>query len=201
MIGPLRGADDAVRAVATCLELWLPPVLTEIAALPDGPDLVIPIVVDLPATVEAAANLAQYPAVAVASSGLADDPERSGRGTWGASYAVTARFVVRGSGYNDTARQARWYAVAGRTAVLQQLRRGAIPIELVRWTDEDFTLVDPSDARTIGGVDLGFRVTLGDVADERAGPRTLPVDPTVPTPPRPTVSPTNPGVVDVIRKD
>lgn len=189
MIGPLRGAQDAVDAVRATIGPWLPSVLAEVRRA-GGPDLARPYDISFPTTVEAAASLAQYPALALATSGLFDDPRRDSRGNWSASYEVTVRIVDRGADYDDTAARCRWWAVVVRTIVLQQIRRADVGVTSIDWTDEGYQVIDADSSRTLGGVDVVFVVGLGVVTNDRAGALTLPPDPNVPTDPRPLVATT-----------
>lgn len=184
MIGPLVGPLHIVDAFRSTLKLWAPSVLAELAIA--GTQLKPPALIDMPLTVDALSS-AQTPGIAVAVTGLLEEPERSARGTYNATWGVTVRVLARGDSFESTASAVYGYEVLVRTVVMQHASLGIGA--RTHWLGEEFAVIDPSSSRTLGGLDIAFGVELRDVLDGGAGPA-VPPDPGAPPIPYPPIATT-----------
>lgn len=175
MIGPLVGADDVCDAVRSTLVDWLPSVVREIQAVKQlDPPLGVPTATEMPTAEALEANQGMpLPAFAVSSPGLDDVPDRRGDGSYDATWVVVVSFFTRGSSYDDTAKRARNYATAARTALTQHQDLGGLATA-VQWRDEDYAAISARDSQTLGGTFVTFAVGVDDVLNDRRGPVELP---------------------------
>lgn len=171
MIGPLVGADDVCDAVTATLTAWLPSVLAELQAVkPIKPPLDLPASTEMPTPEALRANGGiPLPAFVVSSPGVDDVPDRHGDGTYDAVWVVVVTFFTHGASYDDTARRARLYATAGRTAIAQHQDLGGFASS-AQWREEDYAPIGDADSRTLGAAFVTFAVAVDAVLNDRRGP-------------------------------
>lgn len=166
MTGPrVISADDLCVAAETVLKAKLP-VLT---ALLEVDDSFGPIQTWQQVPTIAALSTARFPAIAVASSGLAEPPRRTRSTGYTATWRVTVGIYDRGTDHADTQARARKWASYVRTVLLANPSLGGVASSMT-WTGEELAVIPQRDsARTIGAAAVAFNISADNVADPGAG--------------------------------
>jgi hypothetical protein len=194
VFGRLVGAHHVEDATIALFRYWLPTYLHE-AERQSGQT---PGALAKPRSYRVSADVEkmpedQTPAVVLRSSGVADEPLKTGSGVYQAQFNVEAAVVVSARGGMEEGaepralRNARIYVLAMRACLVQQpdpdgylFRRD--------WTDESYDVLPSIDDRTICVAKTTFRIEVPDVTDANQGP----IEPLIP-PDEPDVTPPVPS--------
>lgn len=104
---------------------------------------------------------AELPAGAITSPGLVGAPIRDELGHYQATWSVGIAVYARGIDHDDTTQRMRAYAAAVRDVMVANPSLGTTAIGL-RWTHEEYALLDPRSARTEGGCLVEIEVDVSD---------------------------------------
>jgi hypothetical protein len=110
-----------------------------------------------------ALHTAELPAGAITSPGLVGVPIRDELGHYRATWSVAVAVYARGVDHNDTTQRMRAYAAAVRDVLIANPSLGGVAIG-VRWTHEEYALLDPRASRTEGGCMVEIEVDVQDAA-------------------------------------
>lgn len=133
----------------------------------------------------------QRPAVVIVCPGLADKPEKHGRGAYSISWHLGVAVQVEAPSDRGTGEGARSYAqeygAAIRDCLLQHGGLGDLEASTY-WVDEGYSDIPISAESFLGSCQNVFRITVDNVVTATMGPLTSPTDPTVEPEDWPTVS-------------
>lgn len=111
----------------------------------------------------------RYPAVLIVAPGLVSKPIRRGSEYEG-TYQVGICVLTSAGTEKNTAKAARRYGAATRTAILQKPGMETDYIEGVEWVDERFTDFLNANQETVASATEIFNITCGGMFDAMAGP-------------------------------
>jgi len=150
--------DDVRTAVIDTLTTHLPNVLDDLG------DLELPAVHEAPTVDAARLDAAQLPLLVVVTTGFTSAPTRDEAGVFTGVFGVLVEFFIRSAEgtYGATARDARRYAAAIRTVLVERstLDGYAQDVEVV---DEGYDDGDPAAARTFAIGQVACLVTVWDI--------------------------------------
>lgn len=130
----------------------------------------------------------QLPSILVMNTGLANPPEKNGRRSYRATFAVGVAVVVSAKDYDSTKTLAQLYTAAVRAVLLHHPDLGGLA-DAVVWVDEGYdALPDGKRARKLASGQAIFNVEVPDVVTALAGPSDPRPDPSTPYPDDPTVT-------------
>ena len=126
----------------------------------------------------------QLPAVVVISIGLADVPRKGGDGKYRARWDIVCGSAFSARTQAESRLGSMFYVSALGTLLGQKpaLEVGALAVD---WLDEDYTILEFSDERTLSAGAARFQVEFDDVRTTKAGPAN-------PDAPLPGTGPTDP---------
>ena len=111
----------------------------------------------------------QVPAVVVVSIGLAEQPLKDGSGRYRAKWDIVAGAVFSARTQQESRLGSMFYIAALRALLVQRpsLDSGGIGVE---WLDEDYTVLEFNDERSLAAGAGRFQLEFDDVVSARAGP-------------------------------
>ncbi len=159
--------DVVCAAIETVLTAQLPAALTAQGSMTEGGGL-LPVLSWGQLPERTALFNAELPAGAITSPGVVGVPVRDENGSYRATWLVAVALYVRGIDHHDTTQRCRAYAAAIRDVLIANPSLAGVS-QAVRWTHEEYALLDPRSARTEGGCLVEVEVDVQDVVTVGAG--------------------------------
>jgi hypothetical protein len=131
----------------------------------------------------------QLPAIVLVSAGLAEQPAKQGDGNMHGRWDLLAGGIVSARRQDEAHAMAQFYCGALRWLLIQRPSLDGHAQGVV-WMDEDYTMLEFDETRSLAAGVARFTVEVENVSNAKAGPLTPeePLDPdTLPWPPWQTV--------------